>query len=393
MNKTLAIIGSHPRTRELFDFTRTDCDIWLFNEAISNKDNAWAKRADAIFQMHVPAIWKNPRNRNDPHHYEWLQTQTDCVVWMQDAYPEVPRAKRYPLEAILDMIGNPPDHFLTSSVPQAMALAAYLGQYTRVEIYGVAMETNTEYQFQREGVAFWLGFLKGRGVDTYFADPTFIAPMYGYEGEVAIKYEQFVERIGQLTPKMQDIRLAYKQAEAEASKALAAYELDGSADHERNLFETNAKAIQILEQVGQIHGAIQENEKYKSKADTMRDASGGEFIFSRQEFESSAKALGDAVSRGMMDLNSIQTTLDIIHNNTKRAAKGSPKFQKIMEGYRLKLVEYLRRTEEVNVWKGAAMENYAFMQYLDRHIRAAGGSKSEEAILESMRSNEQMVGA
>src|SRR5688500_3302918 len=117
MRETVAIIGSHPRTREAFDFNRTDADIWLFNEAISNPENRkWAKRADMIWQMHVPAIWRNPTNRNDPHHYEWLQKQDECDVMMQDEYPDVPRSMRYPLEDIRKMLRGNGAHFLTSSV-------------------------------------------------------------------------------------------------------------------------------------------------------------------------------------------------------------------------------------------------------------------------------------
>jgi hypothetical protein len=67
--KTVAIVGSHPRTRQEFDFNRKYCDIWAFNEAVSQ---GWCTKADAVFQMHAPVIWKNPGNRNDPKHFEWL---------------------------------------------------------------------------------------------------------------------------------------------------------------------------------------------------------------------------------------------------------------------------------------------------------------------------------
>ena len=40
-----------------------------------------------------------------------------------------------------------------------------------------------------------------------------------------------------------------------------------------------------------------------------------------------------------------------------------------------------------HIRQGAANENFNHMTYLDKHIRAAGGSKSEEVLLESMRSD------
>lgn len=386
MNKTLAIIGSHPRTRELFDFDRQDVDVWLFNEAISNKANTWAKRADAIFQMHIPAIWKNPNNRNDPGHYDWLKSQTTTTVYMQEQYVDIPMAKAYPLEGILDMLGDRENHFLTSSVPQAMALAAYLGIYDRVEIYGVAMETNTEYQFQREGVSFWLGVLKGRGIETYFADPTFNAPLYGYEGEVFIKYEKFIERIGELTPNAEQVQSVYKAAKATFDLSFDRFAKEGTK-YEKELITAIANLRQHGEQLGAYDGAIQENERYKAKADEMKAASGGEFVFSRQEFESNAKTYMDKANQKYMELNSIGTTLEHIHNNIKQSAKGSPKHAKYLEMYLQVIGKYWKVNNEIGIFKGVSSENFNYMAYLDKHIRAAGGAKSEAVILESMVTN------
>jgi len=158
MKDTVAIVGSHPRTRLEFDFNRTDCDIWIFNEALSN---GTFPRADAVFQMHVPPIWRNPANRNDAHHFEWLQEPKDGTeVYMQDQYPDVPRSVRYPLEEVTERFGV--RHF-TSSIAYALALACFKG-YKRMEVYGVEMETNTEYQYQRDGVTLWLGVAMGLGI-------------------------------------------------------------------------------------------------------------------------------------------------------------------------------------------------------------------------------------
>ncbi len=384
MNKTLAIIGSHPRTREAFDFSRADVDVWMFNEAVSNKGNTWVKRADVIFQMHVPAIWRNPLNRNDPHHYEWLTTQTDCVVYMQEEYPEVPKAKAYPLQQILDMLGGDPNHFLSSSVPQAMALAAWLGCYDRVEIYGVAMETNTEYQFQREGVAYWYGYLKGRGIDVYFADETFRAPLYGYEGEVVIKYERFGERIAELKPKIEELSGKYLAGKTALEHLMKAFGADSSKANEDKLFEAVQVVRTLGEQLGMLDGMMQENERYKEKADKMREASAGEFVFSRQEFEGAAKTLIDKANAAAMELNSAGTKLDIIHSNVRSAAKGSPKREKLLQVYYSAVAAYMNINNAAAVYRGAANENFGYMAYLDKHIRAAGGTKSEEVLLAAM---------
>lgn len=380
MNTTVAIVGSHPRTRAEFDFDRTDCDIWLFNEAISNPANEWAKRADAVFQMHEETIWRNPANRNDPKHYEWLSTQRSVEVYMQDFYKDVPRSVRYPLDEIVERFKI---KYFTSSVAYALALACYFG-YKRIELYGVEMETNTEYIYQRDGVTLWIGVAKGLGIDVDAHISMFDQPLYGYEGEVVFKYGQFVERIAELEPQVEELGNAYKASVANIRKALQAFVQNGSAVNESNLFEMVGKQRELGEKLGKLDGAKQENQKYKKKADVMREASGGEFLFSRQEFESSAKSLTDESQKANIEFVSAGTTLDLIHKNLQRAAKDSPKRKKLVEAYERQLQAYLSLANKVAVFTGAANENYRIMAIMDKHIRAAGGAKSEAVLLERM---------
>lgn len=371
-------MGSHPRTRDLFDKTRTDCDIWVFNEAVSN---GTFPEATLCFQMHLPAIWRNPANRNDPGHFKWLTTQTEIPVYMMEQYPDVPRSLKYPLDEILEMVGEDPNHFLTSSVPQAMALAAYQNQYKRIEIYGVAMETNTEYQWQREGVAHWYGFLKGRGITVYFADSTFKALLYGYEGEVMLPYETFVDRIAELQPKIDDLSGQYTASTLVLHKAVDNFL---HADTTKDIIECIERQIDLSKRLGAIDGAMQENLKYKGKADTMREASGGEFIFSRQEFESAAKTLGDQAGEWQIRVNTLSGQGEMVHQSIRHAAKGSPKRKKLLDAYRQLLDSYLKSHNQAMIFSGASAENFGYMARLDKSVRAAGGVKSEQAIIEQM---------
>ena len=122
MKETLVIVGSHKRTRNLFDFSRTDCDVWMFNEAMSRgnyptddedlREFQKKRRADAILQIHIPAVWQNPLNTNDPNHFEWLKTQDQIDVYMQEEYPEVKRCIKFPLDEIVEKFGR---RFFSSS--------------------------------------------------------------------------------------------------------------------------------------------------------------------------------------------------------------------------------------------------------------------------------------
>lgn len=301
---------------------------------------------------------------------------------MQDAYDDVPMSTKYPLEEIKAMLGDGAK-FLTSSVAQAMALAAWQNQFDRVEVYGVAMETNTEYGFQREGVAFWLGFLKGRGVNVHFADDTFDAPVYGYEGEVFIKYERFSERLAVLEPERDKLTGEYNAASIIIRGALDNFYQSSDDKTEQALYDAVLALRTSAERLGFLDGAIQENKRYQHRADEMVNVE-GDFVFSRQEFESGAARAQKLSGDENVNCISLGTQLEIVHRNIKQAAKGSHKRAKLMETYRHILAAYIRTVNKVTLHKGAAQENLVYMNYLDRHIRAAGGSKSEQVILEQV---------
>jgi hypothetical protein len=129
MKHILVIMGSHPRTRGDFDWSRDDCDILVFNEAMKQ---AWVKRADYVMQMHLPVIFRNPGNRNDANHYEWLKSGNTPIIWMQEEYEDVPRSKKYPIDEVCKLGRK----YLTSSAAYAIALGIQQG-YDKIEIYGV----------------------------------------------------------------------------------------------------------------------------------------------------------------------------------------------------------------------------------------------------------------
>ena len=227
MKDTVAIIGSHPRTRGNFDFNRTDADVWVFNEALKSP---WCKRADAVFQMHDPIIWRSSTNRNDPNHYNWLKNTT-VPVYMQEKYEDVPASIKFPLnELIADLFGDyKPIPYITSSVAYALALAVYL-KYKKIEVYGVEMETNTEYGHQRIGVAFWVGIAIGRGIEIDFhSDSILNAPLYGYDGSSRIDKEKFERRLDELKAIADKFKVQYEDAKTAVHGVLENFEKDFKA--------------------------------------------------------------------------------------------------------------------------------------------------------------------
>jgi len=382
----VSIIGSHPGTRGEFDFSRTDADIWVFNEALNAE---WCERADAVFQMHAPEIWKNPKNRNDPLHYEWLQSGDTPPIVMMEQYAEVPRAYKYPLEEIKEkFLADTNVLYFTSTVAYAIALALYL-EYDRIEIYGVEMETDTEYRYQRAGVGYWVGLATGAGVDVYASCNIFKEPLYGYEGAITIDYEDFVTRINELTPLCDKQYKEFEIIRHNFDVDWALFIKTPTQERGDKLINMTKGMAHIASMFGALGGARQENERYKKKADAMIEAT-GDWLIVRQEFEQFGTAhakklteLQHEITAMAGELQSKFTAIANEKNSIRRRTKGND--------FITTMNKWIERSTFLGMTDGAAKENFVYAQKIDMLVRAAGGAQSEE-VLQSLKSIEYEVG-
>lgn len=172
-------MGTHPNGLKTFDWSRTDCDIWMFNEAPNAKFEGKIvyPKCDACLQLHHEAMWKNPKNRSDAEHYHWLSSGKTPTIYMQDRFPEVPKSVKYPIEGVFSLLDNVKIivngkekrfKYFSSSPDYAFALVAEMWKrgkkYERVEVHGIELETESEYQYQRTGFGFWTGYLAALGI-------------------------------------------------------------------------------------------------------------------------------------------------------------------------------------------------------------------------------------
>ena len=374
---TVIIIGSHPGTRDQYDWSRNDGDVWVFNEAVKTETNSGFAPEDkvaGVFQLHKPVIWKNPNNRNDKNHYKWLQ-ETTIPVFMQDESPEVPASVKYPLDEITSTLT---DKLLTSSVAQAMVLAAYLG-YKRVEIYGVEMETNTEYATQRPGVAFWAGYLMGLGIEVDAHWKIFDTLIYGFDGDVTFDKSEIENRIAELTPDCDRLKTLYEEQHKKVAEILSQCVQTGSMDAGRAFSENIITLVQMGQEFGHLDGMRQENERYLVKAEAMI-AEAGEFVISRQEYEGSLVAHGKGAQKALSDYQVNGGKFEALFNNMMQtqSTKNRIKRMKRLEPF---LEEYIKSAIRASMYAGAAEENRRYLAKLDAHIMAAGGAKSEAVLM------------
>jgi hypothetical protein len=69
----------------------------------------------------------------------------------------------YPIEEIIDYFKT--DYF-SNTIDYALAYAVYKG-YSEIHLYGINMETDTEYVHQKPSVEYWVGRAQGMGVRVF----------------------------------------------------------------------------------------------------------------------------------------------------------------------------------------------------------------------------------
>ena len=290
-------MGTHWKGLRDFDWSRKDCEIWMFNESSNAKDKNGKllyPRVDAIFQLHHEAIWRNPKNRSDENHYKFLKSGKTPPIYMQDAYQDVPKSIRYPISDVISLLqnikvvidGKEKEFKYFSSTPEyALALVAKLykenKRYKQVEIYGIELELESEYVYQRAGFGFWLGYLAALGVPVILQSSMFNEPMYGYEGDMVIPSKDIQARIQDLEAELGADKEQYQNEAAEFLKGLSQLvnkDVSGKIETELNdITKRNERA-------GILSGKIKESNRYLEKAIIMEKAAGSA-VFSPGEFD------------------------------------------------------------------------------------------------------------
>jgi len=370
---TVAIIGSHPKTRTKFNFSRTDADVWVFNEALGSEREEWCPRADGVFQMHQPVIWRSTQNRNDPKHYEWLQNNHDTDVFMIDKFEDVPRSVCYPLTEIFTKFPTA-KRYLTSSVADALALAIYAG-YKRIEVYGCEMETGTEYGHQRVGVAYWIGFADGLGIETEFhSDSFFVAPLYGYEGNATIPIEYYEERIEHLDRYVKLALDEYNQAKEQAYTQMDAWVVNYKTNLE-GLDQLVMAMGQSAHNFGAVDGSKQLNEKYRDKSLKMQEETGS-YLIVRQEIEGNMLAAINSSQQKISESGAVGATLTekfkLFNTQDNRQRR-----EEIVKEIRDEIEYWIKSTTVVGMTTGAQIESRHLLAKYDVLLNALGGDPEQ----------------
>lgn len=350
--RKLAIVGSHPDTRELAPYDDPEYEIWLFNEA-PQKPSVY-RRWDAVFQLHKPEIYTSLNNWVNKDHWKWLQLDhgEGKRIWMQERDERVPNSVRYPLEAVLELV---PYHYLRSTPAEALALALLLG-YQDISLYGSDLTSNTEYTYQAINMAFWIGFAHGCGVDFHLEcwKSEFWQPIYGWEGEAQIDREYFKGRYENAATlwRINDASMRKTQSRMEDAMLKGEYLKVGELSL---MLEECAKAA------GEAKGVMSEAERYMSKVDPI----------SRQEFERvSAQAQKDGPQQ-QKTMDHAGGKAEYVWNIWKQSGRVEALNQ--LRGF---LKEKTDAAFEYGRLLGVHRENMTYMAEYDDRVTALGGKRA-----------------
>lgn len=343
--KALAIVGTGTQTRENAPWDDPSFDIWVFNEAAGG--SAWVKRWDACFQMHPPAIY-TAFNRKHAGHWEWLQDKHGKPIYMQAVDPLIPDSVAYPLQCAIDLVGI---KYLTSTISYALALAKLQG-YERVDIYGVEMSA-TEYEYQAECYRFWIGYLKGAGIEVnlHSGMPLFETLLYGYEGNLSFDVSHFADRAAQLE---RDWHLAESNAKA--------FLVDI-----KKIIQAN-KTLQLPDAVRKYHEAIMHSgECAGAMSEAQRYAALGEVVADRGAFELAGATAQKAHAESIIEFWQTLGETRYVGNVWQQTKRDDAGAQLLSWVSRLGTEAY-----GVGAQMGAYRENIAYIKEYDARALALG---------------------
>ena len=180
--KSVAIVG--------FANSKKDCpkdiEVWGLNEFALE-----LPRLDRWFQIHDrQKVIKN--NEKDSKHLKKIKS-SDCPVYMQEEFEDIPNSVKYPLEEMQKKYGN----IFASTFDYMMALAIEEG-YDTIKLYGIDMAIHGEYAYQRPTALFWIGVAKGKGIDVWIHPDSGIVEnrLYGFDThDVQLETEHLLEEV------------------------------------------------------------------------------------------------------------------------------------------------------------------------------------------------------
>ena len=115
------------------------------------------REPDWYFDMHPPSCFRQEKKSWMSRYYSWLK-KLQTPIFMQEDWPDVPMAVRYPLERVEAEYANSVTGriYATNHCAYLIPLAMMEG-VTTIGLFGCQYSSDTEHSVQRDSLSYWLG--------------------------------------------------------------------------------------------------------------------------------------------------------------------------------------------------------------------------------------------
>jgi hypothetical protein len=150
--KKLGILGrtTNVRYAPFFD------PSWTLVSHTSSREYC-EREPDWYFDLHRPECFRVEQKSWNRKFYTWLKT-LQTPIFMQEEWPEIPMAVRYPIERVLQEFRA----YFTNHAAYMIALAMMEGVHT-IGLFGCQYGHDSEYSTQRGSLEYWLGRFEQAG--------------------------------------------------------------------------------------------------------------------------------------------------------------------------------------------------------------------------------------
>ena len=164
--RQIAIVGLSDSTHDEAPYKDPSWELWGLSTDVEK-----CFYFDRVFQMHPLSFLRV--------HFPELEDslrEFDIPLYMQEAYADIPNATAYPMEDVSAVVGD----YFNSSIAYMLGLAI-VEKVDRIGIWGVDLNCDDEFAYQRPNAEYLIGFAKGRGIDVFIPEESSLLT-FGSEG-------------------------------------------------------------------------------------------------------------------------------------------------------------------------------------------------------------------
>lgn len=151
--KKVAIVGFAESTRHLAPYGDDSVEIWAMNQLYRH-----IPRATRWWEMHRREDFLADQVPGTDY-LRWLQN-CPIPIYMVQHFDDIPSSVSFPLDKAIGIFGD----YFYSTISYMIALAI-MEEFEEIQIWGIDLSHDSEYEYQKPSAEYLLGVAKGLGID------------------------------------------------------------------------------------------------------------------------------------------------------------------------------------------------------------------------------------